>query len=263
MDYPYSTPAYPFVNLAANVLQFPGSADALAPLYAKMDRLLSFGEGQVNMVHIGGSHVQADMWTDRLRQRFQTAFDGGRGGRGFIFPYRMAGTNGPYGYMAEHTGKWEACKNIQANRACTLGLSGYVVTTTDTLSTIRFSFRDAERPHYDFNRIRVFHDLDSSSYQLQILVNGQPVLSRQLPALACTEFDMGGFAQTLQLEIRKTDSLQTHFSLYGLTLENPDPGFVYHAIGVNGASTGSYRRCQLFIDVDCRRRAEPARGSCP
>ena len=46
----------------------------------------------------------------------------------------------------------------------------------------------------------------------------------------------------------RTDSTQKHFTLYGILLETDDPGFVYHAIGVNGASTSSYLRCQRFSE---------------
>ena len=42
------------------------------------------------------------------------------------------------------------------------------------------------------------------------------------------------------------DTIEKEFALYGVTLENQDPGICYHSIGVNGASVPSYLRCELF-----------------
>jgi len=36
--------------------------------------------------------------------------------------------------------------------------------------------------------------------------------------------------------------------LRGFSVENNNPGFYYAAIGVNGASTSSYLRCQEFVN---------------
>jgi len=36
--------------------------------------------------------------------------------------------------------------------------------------------------------------------------------------------------------------------LKGFSIENSNPGFYYAAIGVNGASTASYLRCQSFVN---------------
>ena len=42
------------------------------------------------------------------------------------------------------------------------------------------------------------------------------------------------------------DTLEKEFALYGIVLENQDPGICYHSIGVNGASVPSYLRCEFF-----------------
>lgn len=245
-DYPYQVPQYSFVNYAQSKLQFPGDRDVNAALYGRMDDLLFKGIGQVNIVHIGGSHIQADYWSDRIRQRLQTAYPGVRGSRGLLFPFRMARSTNPYNYYTEYTGTWEACKNVQAHHTCTLGLTGYSVTTRDSLTRISIAFRGDDYPRYEFHQVRVFHDMDSSSYVPVLRVNGQPAPSRRNEALGYTLFELGQHVSTLEMETRKQAPGQNHFTLYGISLDNADPGFVYHAIGVNGASTSSYRSCQLF-----------------
>jgi lysophospholipase L1-like esterase len=48
------------------------------------------------------------------------------------------------------------------------------------------------------------------------------------------------------LNIYIEDSVVSAFNLYGISLDNNDPGVVYTSIGVNGASTKSYLRAKLF-----------------
>ncbi|HHG83833.1 MAG TPA: hypothetical protein ENJ82_03715 [Bacteroidetes bacterium] len=245
-DYPYVLEQYDFIHYEKNHLIFPGGEDALDPLFAKMDRLLFEGKGQINVVHIGGSHIQADMWSDRFRQRLQTFFPGIRGARGLLFPFKMAKTNNPYNYFPEWTGNWSACKNIQRNTGCTLGLTGMSVTTQDSLATLRISFRGDGYPQYECNRIRVFHEMGAKTFSLRVSTPGVVARVRRNEGLGYTEFLLDSYLTAVDLEFFKTDAQQTHFTLYGLSLENDDPGFVYHAIGVNGAATASYRRCKLF-----------------
>lgn len=245
-DYPYATEQYPFVRYDLNELQLPGSDADFQYLYEKMDRLLFKGEGQVSIVQIGGSHIQADMWSDRMRQRMQTFYPGVRGSRGLLFPYRMARTNNPYNYRPEYTGAWESCRCVERPRGCSLGLTGISVTTQDTLSTLRIFFRGEDYPQYEFNRVRVFHDIGPGSFEA--FIPGDSVGHRRsLDGYhGATVFDLDDYQDAIDLEFRKTNSSQDHFTLQGISLESDDPGFVYHAIGVNGAATISYRRCNLF-----------------
>jgi lysophospholipase L1-like esterase len=245
-DYPYAVAQYPFLHADKNVLQTPGPINPLDKLFARIDQVLFQGNGQINIVHIGGSHLQADMWSDRLRQRLQHFFPGTEATRGLVFPYSMARTNNPYNYLTEYTGSWESCRNIQWNKACNLGLTGISVTTRDSLCRIKISFRGADYPQYDFNRIRVLHDTDTTSYSLSLLNPGVATQIEHNKANGFTLFRTSAMQNYLELEIRKTAPHQNHFTLFGISMESDDPGFIYHAIGVNGAATKSFVRCNLF-----------------
>lgn len=245
-DYPYAVARYPFLNTEKNQLQLPGSPDALNQLWAKFDRILFGGQGQAHIVHIGGSHIQADLWSDRMRQRLQHFFPGTEATRGLLFPYSMARTNNPPTFLPEYTGTWENCRNVQWTRDCTLGLTGISATTHDSVARVRIGFRGAGYPQYEFDRLRVFHDLDSSSYRLRVTNAGVTAQERPNVALGYTEFQLSGYQTFIELEIHKTAATQNHFTFYGISFESDDPGFVYHAIGVNGAATKSYLRCQLM-----------------
>lgn len=245
-DYPYATEQYPFVRYDLNELQFPGERHDFETLNGKIDDLLFKGQGQIHVVHIGGSHIQADMWSDRMRQRLQTFFPGVRGSRGLIFPFKMAKTNNPYNYKPEYTGSWDACRCVQRPNGCSLGLTGISVTTRDSVTSLKISFRGEDYPQYAFNRIRVFHDVDDRSFEA-FVADESVSHERAVDAhYGATVFRLSEHQTSIEFEFKKTRAGQDHFTLHGVSLESDDPGFVYHAIGVNGAATISYRRCSLF-----------------
>lgn len=94
-------------------------------LYGFFDKLAALERGdslQLNIVHIGDSHIQADLLTAALREKFQLRF--GNAGRGLVFPYRAAGTNGPSDYTAITDASWQSHRNIHAPGPPFVGISG-------------------------------------------------------------------------------------------------------------------------------------------
>ena len=250
-DYPYATPQYDFINYEDNIITtYPEVTGAevseMHAFYEKVDRLIFEGEGQIRILQIGGSHIQADMWSDRMRQRLQTFYPGNRGARGFLFPYRMAKTNNPYNYRPEYTGDWEGCRNVESKKDCLLGLSGMKVTTTDSLSTMKMYYRGDDYPRYRFNRVKVFHNVDSTSFFVFLDEPNAVVTARRDIEGGYTEFTLDKESDTLRLRFVRTDTLQENFTLYGLSLENDDPGLIYSGVGVNGAAVPSYLRCEML-----------------
>lgn len=244
---PYAVEEFPFVRYDLNQLQFPGVKTDFEHLFGRMDELMFQGKGQINVVHIGGSHIQADMWSDRMRQRLQTFYPGNRGSRGILFPFRMAKTNNPYNYKAEWTGSWDGCRCTQWKRDCVLGMTGISVTTRDTASTMRMYFRGEDYPQYAFNRVRVLHDTGDSAFEVDLLSDA--VTSKiSFPEKGYTIFELGHHLTEVTLEFKKRAPGQDHFTLFGIGLESDDPGFVYHSVGVNGAATRSYLRCSRFAE---------------
>ncbi|MBX2980124.1 MAG: hypothetical protein KF905_12570 [Flavobacteriales bacterium] len=238
-----------FVDLGANHILHRGDSSGFAAWHSKLDRLMLEGEGQLNVVHIGGSHIQADMWSMQVRHRLQHVAPGVRAGRGFIFPFTMAKTNNPYWYEVKHSGNWTAVRNVTRTDTSSLGLSGISVTTRDTLTELAVSFRGDQYPGYQFNRVKVLHGIDSS-YAVQAWSRDSTVtIDHSLDAaMGITTVHYSRYMDTLRLRFRRTDTTQVRFRLHGIILESDDPGIVYHAIGVNGAATKSYLRCQRFVD---------------
>ncbi len=239
----------PFVNAAANRIIFKGDSAAWARFHAKLDKLVFEGEGRMSIAHIGGSHVQADQWSMQLRHRLQTLSPGMRAGRGFVFPYAMAKSNTPWWYRPEYTGQWTAVRNVTRADSSILGIAGISATTRDTLAELKVSFRTDIHAGYPFRRVRVLHRPDSSYAVTAWDRDSTLRIARRVDeAGGFTEFTYDRYVDTLQLRIARTDSMQRQFTLRGIVLDGDDPGVVLHALGVNGASTTSWLRCQRFSE---------------
>ena len=245
-DYPYDIQKYAFIDYKKNKLDFYGDSVFFENLLLSLNNLVCYGFGQMNILQIGGSHIQADIFSGRIRQRLQTFYPGLNAGRGMVFPYRIAETNTPVHYYVRYTGNWDHCRNVDHKENCKLGLTGISVTTHDYNVEIEIILKDKDYPHYDFNKIKIFQELDSTSY-IAIPDNAGVKYSIITDySSGCKIYLLDHYIDTLKLRIIKTESYQQSFTLYGISLETDDPGIVYHAIGVNGASVGSYLKCSLF-----------------
>jgi hypothetical protein len=98
---------------------------------------------------------------------------------------------------------------------------------------------------YSFDKVRVFHSFGNDSYcpKPDSVILEKVEVNQEL---GYTLFCLEKPTDKIHIRLEKTDSLQNRFELYGISLENDDPGFVYHSIGVNGASFPSFLRCNLF-----------------
>jgi lysophospholipase L1-like esterase len=196
-------------------------------------------------VQIGGSHIQADMMSGELRTRFQSFEGGQNAGRGFVFPYRLARTNTPFGYHFEYSGKWSTCRNVEKKRVCRLGMAGISAYTTDSAASLAVCFEPENDIKYRFNALKVYHDTGPDAFAVQIDSNLLDTLWVDTLG-GFTQIVLKDYLDSLGMRFVKTDSLQNGFMLYGMNLETDEPGIVFHNLGINGAATTSFLRCQLL-----------------
>jgi len=244
-EYPFVISHYKFVQYDSSRIEYPGDRHALDDFYAKLSTLILEGKGQVNIVQIGGSHIQADIMSGEMRKRFQSFQGDQNAGRGFVFPYRLAHTNTPYGYHFERGGNWSTCRNVQKKRICTLGMAGISAYTEDSAASLAVCFEPENDIKYHFNRIKIYHDILPTSFEIQ-LDSGVVASQYTDTAAGFTEFQLKDYIDSLGMKFLKTDSLQTGFQLYGMTLETDEPGVIFHNLGINGAATASFLRCSLL-----------------
>jgi hypothetical protein len=246
-DNPFELESYPFVNQGVNKLVIPDSSLAYRQLFEKFTEVGLKGSGKVRIVHIGDSHLQADFFSGHFRKRLQTFFLGAMGGRGFIFPYKVAGTNNPLNYSVSSTGVWESCRNVEKERNCELGLSGISIKTFDANASIHIRITDQALAGYDFDRLMVFHAFGSENYSLKIKPNDMVKSVQAFPEKGFTLFEFHRDLEQVTLELQKQNEAQKEFTLYGMNFDSNDPGIIYHTVGVNGAQYESYLRCDYFV----------------
>lgn len=158
----HSTTAENVTATSINNNDFTNAA-LLNPLFEKLYRLEKGFEGQkkVNIVHIGDSHIQADFFTNTIRQALQARF--GNGGYGFTFPYKLAKTNGNSYIQYSSNVEWDSRRNIYPITDVSIGLSGIGLYTDDT----NFLINIEAQPPYNFNTIKLIYPTKEPSFVIR------------------------------------------------------------------------------------------------
>ncbi len=241
-------PRYPFVRTELSALQRPAGRSPEFDLFLrKLDTLLLTGGGDVRILHVGGSHVQAGTWSDRLRQNFLSLRYGLDGGRGLVFPFSAALTNTPVSYNSSYTGNWEGTKCLKPD--CVLGLTGMGVTARDTSARVVIDLMPRSprvlQHRYSFNRVDV---LGYGDMEPVLLLQGKDTLRGVFGDEIC-HFDLPWYTDWVQVAFRGPAG---RYTLKGLYLDRSGSGFTLSEAGVNGASTRSWLNCDDW-ERDLRR----------
>lgn len=238
---------YPFVNEDTNHLEL-NQSESMDRFFTKMDSLVRYGNSRLNVFHLGDSHIQADFVSHRMRDHMQNIGIGQNGGRGFVFPYRMAKTNNPLNYKVDYTGRWKNCRNVQRDTSCALGLGGVSVFTRDSAVTFSIWMPERNQHKYMFDQVRVFHEIDTSQWMLVPADTNLSFIVDDVPEYGYTRYIFNELMDSISFKLLKKDTLaaEEDYVLHGLSLDNQEPGIVYHSAGVNGAEVRSWLRCELL-----------------
>lgn len=221
-----------------SVLVFPGSRQAQDAFYAKLDSLMSGASGNVNIWHVGGSHVQAAYFPNRIMNILDTIAP--RGDRGFLFPRRLAGTNSDKSYRISTTGKWEApmmTKNSRIEKP-RYGITGFGARTGDPEASVAFNVNPAQDSLWAFNRLQVLGYSPTGGAEPYV-IHGTDTLRCVIDTLSSSYiFDIPEHTDSVlvRFDIGKGET----FVLNGLYPMSGRPGVNYFASGVNGAKVLSW-----------------------
>jgi lysophospholipase L1-like esterase len=197
--------------------QVADSTGSLAPFFAKLEAVRTSGEGVVTVLHIGDSHVQAGVWTGRMRELLQRDF--GNAGRGLIVPHKLAGMNEARDY------------------AITTGYAHHTHKAGPTMVEVSFDV--------PFNEFRLW---SKEPFDCVTVLHGMRAPALSEPAI----FSIGSWCDLADTDIsmripldHETDTLVLSGfvhgvfndpTYYGFVLENGRAGVLYHAAGLNGAA---------------------------
>ncbi len=239
---------YPYIRYAENRFSFyNGETPAFERFYAKFDSLINYHKQQLVIYHIGGSHIQADLYSHRMRTYLNTWWPELTGARGLVFPFTAAQTNNPSNYRSEYTGEWTNVRCVNRKDTSLLGLTGISISTRDSIASIKISYREKEPHRYPISSVKVYHNM-SPAYWVSFADSLRVESTLQDSAAGYTLFSLRGEYDTVPLQIQRMlpDNLGGEFTLYGIELMNKRPGVVYNSIGINGAAFSHYLRCQDF-----------------
>ena len=235
-------PDYPVGNFERNQLIYPGDSLAMELFFDKLDTLLFTGKGHVNIMHIGGSHVQAGVFSQTMRDHLLNLFPGLTAGRGLIFPFMK--TNTPASYCISRTGEWEYFRNAVPFET-RLGLAGASVTTSDTAASFSIVAREKYpteiTPVFDFNYVKILGYGSNDSIEPVVHFNNDTIYGIYSEDEGSYSFLLPDYTDSLYVDFNHVSGT---FTVTGVYLDNGMPGITYHGIGVNGAKVCSYLDCE-------------------
>ncbi|HNX06482.1 MAG TPA: LysM peptidoglycan-binding domain-containing protein [Bacteroidales bacterium] len=236
---------YPFIRYEKNYIEWYG-AKGIGSFFHKVAQSDS---RKLKILHIGDSHIQADIPSGFVRERLQETF--GYGGRGLVFPFRAAGTHAAYDYKTSCSGRWDYNRNIQRDYHYDMGLIGATIHTSDSSASFRLIFREGFIKE-NFTLLKIYCKQDSLSFDLKIKTASDVVPVH----VDCNDYTnskpyvvlkMAKATDTLEVFVNKTEAKQNFFECYGLMIENDeDRGVLYNSTGINGAGYVSLLRQRIF-----------------
>lgn len=190
-------------------------------LFEKLYQLEQEKKGKVNIVHIGDSHIQADLFTGAVRKRLQERF--GNAGCGFTFPHSLAKTNGSSYVRYKSNGSWDSRRNISAPDGTVVGLSGIGLYTKEDFA-IELNMRDSA---YAFNTIKIvtpgnrpMFDVATSSKEIKLESNVPKKITHKIKSGEVLGSIADKYGITVS-QLKKANGLRSDNIRAGKTLKIP------------------------------------------
>ena len=241
--YLYRVNPYNFIRYDLNQMHFPAERTGIERFYQKMEKLMNSGEGRINIVHIGGSHIQAGTFSGQMRQRFQLADGEMNAGWGYMFPYRIARTNSPFGYYVRYSGAWQSFRNVERRKSGTLGVGGISASTNSPKAELTILLEKENTIDYRFNKLRIYYENKENNYEVSI---DSSLVKTKNSTSTYIDFMLNERVDSLKITLTKSVDKPGTFTLFGINAESGTNGVLYHSIGINGAYVPAFLRCQLF-----------------
>ncbi|WP_317898194.1 GDSL-type esterase/lipase family protein [Aurantibacillus circumpalustris] len=241
-----SVSKYPFIAQEYNHLYFSSDSLSFLNFFKKIDSLSMGKKTRVNIVHIGGSHVQAGIWSNVFLAAFQDEYKTTGGGY-FSFPFKIAKTNSQPYATSFSNGNWERCRSVGREYCQPLGMNAMNISTNDSTNFFGISFT-TKAACKKVNVVKVFHNFNTSFEFNACNQDSLKVERKDFRKSGYTLFKFPIPLDSVMFELIRKDTLVKDFLLYGFSLESDlEPGFYLAGLGANGASTTSFLRCSDLI----------------
>ena len=218
---------YNFINWKANTIKMADQSPAFKKVFRKFDTIAKGGDEDLHIFHIGGSHIQADIYSNRLRCYLQMMNGTSKGQRGFIYPYKLAKTNNPGNYKVEYDGVWKGYRCSVNKDSVAWGLSGVTAVFKDTLANVKIiaNGNTYHEDMYDFNKVRIFYDNWTDDYDIGFKHDSLIADIRENKTAHFIEYTLNSSVKDIEFCIRKVkDTVNAEFLMMGIELMNDNKG---------------------------------------
>ena len=224
-----NTSNYPYLNLSKNVIIY-NNADWSSFYY----KLSHSGYNKISILHIGDSHLQADIATRKTRKLLQKQF--GYAGRGLIIPFKLAKTNEPIDYNFKCQNQYSYSSLMKRPWQTAMGMTG--VSISPVSENFKLSINTNSREGKDlFQTIRLY--VKGDLYIDSVRGDNRDIyydIDESNPNHSDITFDHSISSVDLWL------SSIGRLTIFGASLINNTNGVIYNVIGNNGAAYDSYNR---------------------
>lgn len=223
---------YPYVDVMANRIEM-NDADWSA-LRRRFGHVTADPREVFTVIHLGDSHIQADMSTAVLRARLAEALDGDSG-RGLVCPLRMAGTNEPSDYVFRIDKPVVASTLMRQPWKAGMSFSGVSVVPQDSVFDITLTCKTP------FSLVRLFFSGDSgvaSVGSVRDHATGVDIGFVDFPVEKGIYLALDSEVSGVDVRIVAEEEGTVVVSAAELRRENGSA--LCHGIGNNGATFGSY-----------------------
>ena len=240
---------FPFINFDENIFTFPSNEnESWDELYNSMDSMIRFKDRKLNFYHIGGSHIQADIYTHDFRSFLQRNWPGLGGHRGLVFPFNLARTNNPGNYRFTSSNSWSGYRSVvQRPEFVHYGITGAAISCSDSLIDLNFIYKKT-RVSPPIEAIRIYHNSGVIPFEFNFGSNELLIESvRRCSEMGYTEIQFTDAIDTLDIQFIRNTKEKYRLDLYGFELMNAQPGISYNSIGINGAGLYTYLDNEFFL----------------
>ena len=238
-------PTYTFIDNKINHIYFSKDSTAFLNLYKKIQDLKNGDKKRLTIAHMGGSHVQGGTWSHVFLSDLQNQFNTSGGGY-FVFPYKIAKTNGQPYVTSFSNGNWKRCRAVSKEFCVPLGMNAMNIHTNDSSNYFGVAITKNSICR-QFTSLRIYHNFNKS-FDFVFSEKNNVFAERTDDELkGYTSIKLAAPLDSVIFELSRKDTLHKDFIMYGFSLENENPGFYLAGLGANGASSSSFLRCDQLV----------------
>jgi len=176
--------------------------EAIIPFFKDLSKLEKKENNKVRIIQVGDSHIQADFATNITKDILQQQF--GNAGLGFIFPHKLAKTNGTTNVNFKTNATFLTSRNVRPANENFIGISGYSLATNNNNAVIQVAIKD----YQNFaNSIKIITPNNENSFLLG-LNEGNDITFQKTSAKVITH------------KIKAKETLVGIAKKYNVTVEN-------------------------------------------